>query len=295
MTDERTNEQKVQTGKFTEDEIKRKLYGAELPGQLKPSLTGKKPAAGKHAVPAEPREKPAVAERSHHHAVLPQAKLADAVTESAAQEVLRHTQQELAVFKEKVARLEKQLRQAEEQNDRLKKKLSPKHHGGTPMPQEGQPGQLLAPDIAALIVPAVIVLIILFGVILVGGRIGRRPAREQQQPPRPLVPAERTTASTLPVPSERQAVSVPAPGQKQYTIQVMEFALEEAANRFVDQLKQEGYDVFVQRIYRADDRTKPYFKVSVGLFSTMDEAKRFNETFQQKKGITDSFIREWRQ
>ncbi len=79
---------------------------------------------------------------------------------------------------------------------------------------------------------------------------------------------------------------------RQYVIQVAEYADEEAAKVFVDELKGKGFSVAVETIYRGHNQEKPYSKVNVGSFDTFDEAKRFNEEFKVKTNIGDSFIKE---
>ncbi|MCK4994195.1 MAG: SPOR domain-containing protein [Candidatus Omnitrophica bacterium] len=80
--------------------------------------------------------------------------------------------------------------------------------------------------------------------------------------------------------------------KKRYTIQAAEYADEEAAKRFIAALKKQGYVVRVDTIYRDKGKTKAYFKINVGAYNTLNEAKKFNEIFKNKTNIKDSFIKE---
>ena len=79
---------------------------------------------------------------------------------------------------------------------------------------------------------------------------------------------------------------------KKYTIQAAEYADEEAAERFINALKKQGYVVNVDTIYRDKEKKKAYFKINVGAYNTLSDAKKFNEVFRKRTNIKDSFIKE---
>ncbi|RKY33966.1 MAG: hypothetical protein DRP78_07080 [Candidatus Omnitrophota bacterium] len=93
----------------------------------------------------------------------------------------------------------------------------------------------------------------------------------------------------LPVKLEKKEVKkVQMPELNLYTIQVGEYAAEEAAMRFVRELKNQGFKVIINTI---DVRGRPYFKISVGLFKSVDAAKKVQKKLELKTGIYDSFIK----
>jgi len=335
---ERTNETKGQRNRFSEEDIKRKLYGDKTierpepskaqrpevvppkPQPIPPVLVTQKPAVparglfdASRAVPAPgeavPKEsmKEKRGEASPGPAVFARAEQDQAET--------RKAQQELSTYKEKMTQVEKQLSQAEELNERLKKKVTQQKRIESIFDKCSQFATNITRDKTLLIVPLVAVIVLLGLLFMVRGKMvqpseTKAPEAVVPASPAPAVapataanpaltaaPAPKSTSAPAAKPIEEKPVAAPAAatsGQKQYTIQVAEYALQEAADRFVEQLKQEGYEVKTQTIYRTNDKSKPYFKVSIGIFNSLDEAKRFNEAFQQKKGIADSFIREWR-
>lgn len=79
---------------------------------------------------------------------------------------------------------------------------------------------------------------------------------------------------------------------RKYTIQVAEYADEQAAMNFVKELESQKFEVFLTSLYRGENNTRPYFKINVGSFNSFNEAKQFNVKFREKTNINDSFIRE---
>ncbi|MCG2712998.1 MAG: SPOR domain-containing protein [Candidatus Omnitrophica bacterium] len=99
-------------------------------------------------------------------------------------------------------------------------------------------------------------------------------------------PAKAEVVKNLPGP-QPEAIT-----RKRYTIQAAEYADEEAARHFVNALKKQGYLVMIDTIYRDKEKKKAYFKINVGAYDTLNEAKEFNEIFRKKTNIKDSFIKE---
>ncbi|MFH1094444.1 MAG: SPOR domain-containing protein [Candidatus Omnitrophota bacterium] len=110
-----------------------------------------------------------------------------------------------------------------------------------------------------------------------------------KEPPAPESKPVKTKAATAEIQEKAQTEALK---NKKYTIQAAEYADEEAANRFVNTLKTQGYVVIVDTIYRDKEKQKAYFKINVGAFATLNEAKEFNEKFRKKTNIKDSFIKE---
>jgi len=189
-------------------------------------------------------------------------------------------QNEVAALKEEVSALEEKLDQSEKQKELLRKKINKKIPSA---PEAKIPLDSILKAIWKRVV-------LLWPILVLGGLllffITIKP-KERNKPELTKIDAPVTVGENE-MPEEIVAPS----GQKTYTLQVAEYSNKVAADRFVDNLKYQGYNVMVETIYKDAQRKKPYFKINIGIFNSYDEATKFRDEFESKTGITDSFSKE---
>lgn len=195
--------------------------------------------------------------------------------------------QELNNLKKTLARLEEKLKKTEWQKERLKRKLLQRRIFNNIQGKFGdiitgrQPGWLF-------IMLPIILLLFLFAFLFFSPR---------QKQSVQIKAGQKLTANNL----RREAVTgqneKPVPkkvktADRTYTLQVAEYADTNAAKLFVQNLESQGYLVMVNTTYRNSNMEKPYFKIDVGIFKSLSEAKEFKQEFKMKTGIKDSFIKD---
>jgi len=196
---------------------------------------------------------------------------------------------EIGELKELIGSLEKKLKKSEEQKEHFKMRLAQKQKVVT-----GKQGIL---DVIYNKMPEKFIIFVTVGIILLLLLLVLN-----LKPKNPETVSSEKTPETVsrvgqPEPSAKPARVKKQPvfkqtAQKRFTIQVAEYADEPAAMRFVEKLRNDGFQVNLATIYRSNDKTKPYFKINVGGFDQYNEAKKYNQVFRKKTGINDSFIKE---
>ena len=272
MSEKRNNNEDRVVPRITEDEIKKKLYG-QFPRDEKKKkafkVRGEKP---ENKVPDEkdsPEEK-VLEEKTPPKPAAPQATPVDNV------------RGEIRSLKDSLSELEEKLKKSEDQKEKLKVRLAQK------IKVLGIKERLLdvvfnkLPEKMLLLIVGLIVLMLL----ILAVRHKPKPSAAPQSPVAPV--SEVQPQENVPVETEPALET----GAKQYTIQVAEYADTASADAFVKKLKDQNFDVHIDTSYRGQDLGKPYFKISVGSFSTVQEAKDYMPVIRKKLNIRDSFIKE---
>jgi cell division septation protein DedD len=265
------DDQKPIKGKFSEDFIQEKLYGTKKHEDPKP----KKENKNKDLFSKEQMKQTnnIVSQNDDMHSAL---------------------QEEIDALKQAIENLEEKLNRTESQKQKLKVKLLQKRKMFNVTDRLADLIFNKMPEKFIFIV-SIVVIVLLISVV---ARI--RPKKNQSdvsEPEQSVKESPKPLAIKAPEKEDKQAKvtieSLPEPDSSvgKYTIQVAEYADEQAAKAFVDDLKAKGLEVFVITIYRGPNQTRPYFKINVGAFDTFNQAKMFNQTFREKTNINDSFIR----
>lgn len=247
-------EQDKTVGKYSEKDIKSKLYGEQVKAE---GITAK--------------EKGDLFENSNT--------------------LEKDIQGEIDALKLSIVELEEKLKKTESQKERLKLKLAQRK---SLVNLKGRLNEFVLnwmPEKFMIGVIAVIVLVLFILIINLKPKVEEKVVVKEKivQPEQSMVIIEPKQELVEP----KKAVKIkPVPSTKKYTIQIAEYADELAADRFVENLKEQGYLVSVDTIYRGKKRNRPYFKINVGAFDSFGEAKKFNEQFRKKTNIKDSFIKE---
>ncbi|MBU0633873.1 MAG: SPOR domain-containing protein [Candidatus Omnitrophica bacterium] len=198
--------------------------------------------------------------------------------------------EEFSKLKKTISRLEEKLENTEKQKERLMRKLLQKRVISNLSNKffDALAGRF--PEKIIILLP-ILIIIILFFAMFNAKKPFKLPQAEETKTEN-IVKKERKKM-TVPV---SQDINVAAENEQQegvlYTIQAAEYANAAAAQQFVQTLENQGYLVVVNTTYRNNDTDKPYFKIDVGIFKTVEEAKNFREEFKRKTGIGDAFIKE---
>jgi len=198
-------------------------------------------------------------------------------------------QEEINNLKQAITSLEEKLKKAENQKERLKIRLVQKRKLINIRERLADLILNRMPEKFLLLVMIIIVAVV-FSSLLKSKPKTRLPEKEQKPQAQETL-QEETQALLTP---QKEKAKPQASGEKLYTIQVAEYADEDAANRFIRNLQELGYEVFVKTILRGPNNDRPYFKIHIGTFDSFAKAKKFNEEFRKKTNINDSFIKEKR-
>ncbi|MFH1062369.1 MAG: SPOR domain-containing protein [Candidatus Omnitrophota bacterium] len=283
-------------GNFSEDIIKNKLYGTAQP--QKEAVKNPEPAVKNDLFSAKKIEQPKVEQPKVEQLKVEQSKVEQSkveqtkrVLEKAAGQkiipekpeikILPAYQEEIDALKQAIENLEEKLQRTEQQKHKLKVKLVQKRK--LINIREGL-ADLILNKMPEKFVLLVSVIIIMFLLIMFIKFIPKQTARKPQ-PVKTVQPA--VVQKPVEQPKPRAAADA-----RRYTIQVAEYADEQAALSFVKELEAKGFEVFLTTIYRGPNNTRPYFKINVGSFDNFNAAKQTNLIFREKTNITDSFIRE---
>ena len=201
-------------------------------------------------------------------------------------------QEEIDTLKEAISSLEEKLKTSINQKERLKVKLIQKR-------KLINIRERLADLILNRMPEKFIILLIvflIFAIFMVIRNLRLTPAKVHEASQIQLnieeatIPeSESTQAEVEQIQAELQPDII---AKKRYTIQAAEYADEEAAKRFINALRKQGYLVMIDTIYRDKQKKRAYFKINVGAYDTFNEAKKFNEIFKKRTNIKDSFIKE---
>ncbi len=116
---------------------------------------------------------------------------------------------------------------------------------------------------------------------------GKNPLEEIPAPP----PAHKDTKATAVAPPPRLPSSLPAKVAQspvgKYTVQVASYSAENEAQKMAADLKAKGFSSFYTS---ADAKGQTWYRVSVGLFSTQDEASKFKSKLMEETKISGAFI-----
>lgn len=269
--------EKAHESKITEKDIMRKLYPAkeisELPANAHPEIIPE--SKEKTEIKSEQKKEPA-----------------DLFASKTA--IQPGIQEEIDTLKQAIKSLEDKLKTSLDQKERLKVKLVQKR-------KLINIRERLADLILNRMPEKFILLLIfflIFGIFVIIRGFKPVNAPENKTPANQIQIKEEAAPvieiRNEPILVEKKKVTVrpERTTKKQYTIQAAEYADEQAAERFINALKMQGYTVNVDTIYRDKKKTKAYFKINVGAYDTLSEAKKFNEAFRKKTNIKDSFIKE---
>jgi len=98
-------------------------------------------------------------------------------------------------------------------------------------------------------------------------------------------PAEIAKPSMPAMPSaSTSTANAPGATQTGYTLQVKAFRTEEAAKRFNQELRQNGYDAFVVRSEIPEKGT--WYRVRVGQYASLMKATEYQYHFESKEGLS---------
>jgi hypothetical protein len=100
--------------------------------------------------------------------------------------------------------------------------------------------------------------------------VGRQMIKAPAEPPEPVVPVE-----------------APLPVKDPFTIQVAAYLKSDDAQRFVDQLKQNGLDAFWTEAASAN---RKWYQVKVSHFATKDQAMQYGRELKSKGLIDDYYV-----
>ncbi len=263
---ESVQKETVQESMITEKDIIKKLYPAKISSDIKP--------AAKSKASLEPKEK--TADLFEH--IKP---------------MQPGIHEEIEILRKSIQSLEDKLKASIDQKERLKVKLVQKR-------KLINIRERLADLILNRMPEKFIILLIVFlilGIFIVMKGLKPESGKKVKQVSivEQVIEPEVENAT---VEIEKKSIPVIQPAttvNKRYTIQAAEYADEQAAQRFIDTLKTQGYIVNIDTIYRDKNKTKAYFKINVGAYETLNEAKKFNKIFRKKTNINDSFIKELKQ
>jgi len=266
--------------RITEDEIKRKLYGSSYQKKQKaqhPKGKITETDIKKKLYPDKKQSENTIQPKQKERELFNKKKTNDPAVE-----------EEIETLKSSVSELEERLKKTVNEKEQLKSKLGKKEE---PSPMRGAPALEISNKKPKHFLFFLIVGILAIVIALIG-RQRPKPAAvnsegpTQQTTQKPTEPAY----EKLPITNFQSKDNVAKEGK--YTIQAAEYADEAAAQRFVDTLNEQGFRVMVDTIYRDKNKSKPYFKINVGVYKTFAEAKKFNEEFKKRTNISDSFIKE---
>ncbi len=207
-------------------------------------------------------------------------------------------QEEIDTLKQAIASLEQKLKTSINQKERLKVKLLRKRKL---INIRERLADLILNRMPEKFIMLLIVFLI-FAIFLIIKSLKQSPVPIKKAPQVPIsveeIPVTKQELTPKEEPAQTEVAKIQEKPQaktitgKRYTIQAAEYADEEAAKRFINALKKQGYPVLVDTIYRDKNKKKRYFKINVGAFDTFGEAKKFNEIFKKSTNIKDSFIKE---
>ena len=108
------------------------------------------------------------------------------------------------------------------------------------------------------------------------------PAKASEKPPEKSAPLEGTAKNieAAPVPAEQKD------NGKTWRAQVNAFPDERSAKLIVDRLKNKGYNAYVTEV---QNRDKTWYRVSVGKYSSRDEADKMVELLRTKENFPKAF------
>ncbi len=108
-----------------------------------------------------------------------------------------------------------------------------------------------------------------------------KPPREEAPPAKPAAKAERP--KTKPVPKAK-----PAPPKTFYSVQVASLRSQKEAQRYVNYLRDRGYEAFYRQVVLPQKGT--WYRVYVGRFKTLAEARRFGEELKKREKIKSFYV-----
>ncbi len=269
---------------ISEKEIKRKLYG-ESRKQMPKETAPEREITEKDIIKKlySPEEKPVTAQEHKE-------KTADLFENN--DQIQPGIQEEIDTLKEAISNLEEKLETSINQKERLKVKLVQKRKL---INIRERLADLILNRMPEKFIMLLIVFLI-FAIFMIMKSLMPATAPMKESPQMEINVEEATVPeSKLTQPEAVEIQEKPQPKaitRKRYTIQAAEYADEEAAKRFINALRKQGYLVMVNTIYRDKEKKKAYFKINVGSYGTFNEAKKFNEIFKKRTNIKDSFIKE---
>lgn len=102
---------------------------------------------------------------------------------------------------------------------------------------------------------------------------------------------KKIVATKAPAEEKRQPSSIPKDLSQyavgKYTVQIGSFNSEEEAKEKVSSLKEQGFSAY---FFAANIKGKTWYRVSVGLFSSEAEAKKYKADFTAKTNINSAYI-----
>jgi septal ring-binding cell division protein DamX len=101
------------------------------------------------------------------------------------------------------------------------------------------------------------------------------------QDPTPIIEGKAPrTPSSLPAQVASSSID-------KYTVQVSSHQTEAEAKKRAQELKSKGFDAFY---IRADVKGKPWYRVSVGTFTSSKEARNYVDTLKKEGGVAAAFV-----
>ncbi|MFH2139087.1 MAG: SPOR domain-containing protein [Candidatus Omnitrophota bacterium] len=198
-------------------------------------------------------------------------------------------QEEIDALKTAITNLEQTLKKTEGQKERLKKKLVQRRFVINLKDRVLNNIISKVPEKVIILIPVLVIILLMIIVFNLHNETAPVTTTDVTVVEEVInVPQKKIAVASAKEPdSEKVGI-----GEKKYTLQVAEYSNEQAAVKFVGDLEQQGFTVALKTIYRGDDKSRPYFKVNVGVFGSFNEAKKFMEAFERKTGIKDSFIKQ---